>query len=412
MFNYKDYLKNLWLPYHNGFDEPIILPIKNAKGVFLQTFDGQKIIDGISSWWCASHGHNNKHINKAIKNQLKNFSHTMFGNCANKPAYVLAQKLSNLVGLNRVFYAESGSIAVEVAIKIAIQYWYNKGEVGKNKIVYFENSYHGETFGAMSVSSGFGNFNETFSGVLPQNFKCSLEEKTFEEFIEKNHSSIAAVIIEPLVQAAGGFKFYSNEVLQNICNIAKKYNLLFIADEIMTGFFKTGGKNLFAFANANINPDIVCVGKALTGGALPLAATLVKEDIYQQFVSQNSQKTLMHGGTFMANPLACSTGLASIELFEKINYCKKVFEIEAFLKENLKQHSKIKEIRVKGSIGVLELKESSPKLINKLRQKFMYEQKVLIRPFSNVIYLMPPFIIKQKQLEKLINSIYKVLDEL
>lgn len=421
-FNYKKHLHHLWLPYSNGVDEPILQPIKRARGVHLTNYKNEKIIDGISSWWCVSHGHNHPHIVKAIKSQLKDFSHIMFGNLAHKPAYLLAEKLIGLIGsgITRVFYSDSGSVAVEVALKMAVQYYTNQGFVDKTKFIHFENGYHGETLGAMSVSQGFGNFQTSLGKFVPQNFCLKIPNSDkdfaqFEEFLHKNHRQIAGLIIEPLVQGAGGFKFHTKETLEKIFSIAKKYDILFILDEIMVGFLKLG-KSLFAFQQTNIQPDIICLSKGLTGGALPLAITAVREEIYKQFSSKNSsnggEKTFNHGGTFMANPLACSAAIASLELFAGEKRKSQVTKIEEQLKLSLKPHAKIKEIRIQGAIGVLELKTSNPKIIHKLREKFLYEQLVLIRPFANVIYLMPPFIIREGELEKLIKAIYKVLDEI
>lgn len=414
----KEGLEHIWLPYTQMQTTPIPLPVKETKGCKIILEDGTEFIDGISSWWSACHGYNHPYITEAMEKQLKKMPHIMFAGLAHEPAYTLAKKIINIVpkGLNRVFFSDSGSTAVEVALKMAVQYWYNKGDKKKNRFICFHQSYHGDTMGAMSVSDPEKGMHKAYSTYMPMQYVVDIptDEYGFSEFsslISGIKKTVAALIIEPLVQGAGGMKFHSPDILAEIKKICEQNEILFIADEIATGFGRTG--MMFACNEAGITPDIICLGKALTGGTIGLAATIANEKIYEAFLSDNIDTAFMHGPTYMANPLACSAAIASIELFERENRLKQVEFIESFLVNNLtkcKELENVKDVRVKGAIGVVQLKESNYKDILELRKRFIGEG-VWIRPFADVIYLMPPLIITEEELKKLTNAIYKILGE-
>ena len=389
---------------------------KTTRGSKIYTENNNILIDGVSSWWTACHGYNHPHIINSMNKQLQEMPHIMFGGFTHAPVERLASRLVKLFNnkYEHIFFVDSGSVAVEVAMKMSIQYWINKGDKNKKRFLCFNNSYHGDTLGAMSVCDPEDSMHNIFSGYLPKQINVDIPDNDFlknkfKDIIIKNKQNIAAIILEPLVQCAGGFKFHSIETLQFISRIAKDNDILFILDEIATGFGRTG--NMFASLDKSVDSDIICLGKALTGGTVSLAATLASKKVYNEFYSDVEEKALMHGPTYMANPLACSAANASLDLFEKEDRLVQVKNIEKKLYDKLfecKHFSGVKDVRVKGAIGVVQVKKMHN--LNWLRQEFV-NRGVWIRPFLDVIYIMPPFIIKDDELDLLINSIIKVLPE-
>jgi len=410
----------VWHPYSAiGEDFPMYL-VKSAKGVRIKLFDGTELIDGMSSWWSAIHGYNHQGMNQALSSQLQDMSHIMFGGLTHQPAIELASQLIKLTPkyLKTVFFVDSGSVAVEAALKMAIQYWQSKKYPKKQKILTIRHGYHGDTFGAMSVSDPENGMHKLFSEMLIQQFfadapSCKFDQPCLESDIISlktqlinHHPTIAAIILEPIVQSAGGMHIYSPEYLQQVRELCNQYDVLLILDEIATGFGRTG--KMFACEHASIEPDIMCVGKALTGGYLTLAATLTTQHI-AQIISKGEPGLFMHGPTFMANPLACVAGISSLKLLLKSPWKKRVEFIEASLKEGLEPclaYPPVKDVRVIGAIGVVELHQ--PVDIKKIQPLFV-EAGVWIRPFNNLIYLMPPYIICPEDLDTLVNSIIRVV---
>ena len=395
--------------------------VKSAKGVYLELEDGKKIIDAMSSWWSVIHGYNVESLNNAAIEQISKVSHVMFGGITHEPAIKLAKKLIEITDkpLERVFFSDSGSVAVEVALKMAFQYWNSQGNSQKSKILAFSKGYHGDTFGAMSVCDPVTGMHSAFEGILHKNIfadapGCAYGEKWDEKYIsdfasklEQNHKEIAAVIIEPIVQGAGGMRIYAPEFLKSVRALCDKYDVLLILDEIATGFGRTG--KLFAYEHANVSPDILCVGKALTGGYMSLAATLTTKKVMSGVESNG--KVLMHGPTFMANPLACAVANASLDLLLNSPWKQRVLAIEAQLKEELAQCSTldiVKEIRVLGAIGVVELSRDVD--LAWMTKKFI-DKGIWIRPFLNLVYIMPPYITSSEELTQITEAIYDVVKE-
>lgn len=401
--------EHIWLPYAQMQTVPMPLPVVGAEGCRIKLADGRELVDGIASWWSVCHGYQHPHIVSAITKQAEAFSHVMFAGLAHEPAYTLAKRLSALTGLQRAFFAESGSVAVEVALKMALQYWRNKGEPKRTKFICFNNGYHGDTVGAMSVSSDT-DFKSAYGALSLKNYQLDLphDEYSFAEFadtVAAIRSQVAALIIEPLVQGAGGMKFHSPDILSEIRRVCRENHILFIADEIATGFGRTG--NMFACQEAAVTPDIMCLGKALTGGHVPLAATMASKEIFDAFLGEEHSKALMHGPTFMATPIACAAANASLDLFEREPRLKQAEALEMKLFEGLKPFAgKVNDVRVKGAIGVLELKDGTD--ARAMRAKFV-EHGAWIRPFDNVLYLMPPLTISDAELETLFKAIRAVL---
>lgn len=411
---HKDGLKHIWLPYTQMKTAVPPLPVVSAKGCRLTLADGRELIDGISSWWTACHGYRHPHIEQAVIRQLQTLPHVMFGGLVHEPALALAKRLNTFTGLERVFFADSGSVSVEIALKMALQYWQNKRQPHRDRFLCFRHGYHGDTTGAMSVSDP-ESMHRAFKTYATKQFVVDIpsDEYGFAEFdqlLEGVRRNIAAIIIEPLVQGAGGMKFHSADVLAEIFRICKKHDVLFIADEIATGFGRTG--SLFACNEASITPDIMCVGKALTGGTLTLAATLTNEKIFDAFLSDDPDAAFMHGPTYMANPLACAAANASLDLFETEPRLKQVETIEAQLQTELAACEGLQgvvDVRVKGAIGVVQLeKERMDKAW--LKQRFI-EEGVWLRPLEDVIYIMPPFVITPEELCTLTTAAVKVVGE-
>ncbi|MDX1949996.1 MAG: adenosylmethionine--8-amino-7-oxononanoate transaminase [Rickettsiales bacterium] len=412
---------NIWLPYTQMKTAELPLPVKSAEGSYIILEDGRRLLDGISSWWSVCHGYQHPHLVNEIKKQTETLSHIMFAGLAHEPAYKLAGRLIKLTpeGLTRVFFADSGSTSVEIAMKMCVQYWRNKGEKRRNKFVSFKNGYHGDTMGAISLSDPEGWISKAFNNYAPLQYVVDIpsDEYGFSEFeamLKAEKKNIAGLIIEPLVQGAGGMKFHSADILAEIYNICKRNDILFIADEIMTGFYRTGYK--FACDEAGISPDIMCVGKALTGGMISLAASIAKEEIFEAFLDDTLEKAFMHGPTFMANPLACSAANASLDLFEREDFTKKIEFIENYFSSKFKEFEQIEivaDVRVKGAIVVIELnpdkiKNDIWKFIFELRKKFV-SQNLWLRPFKNIIYVMPNYNISLSELDFIKKTIKNVL---
>lgn len=412
-----DSLAHLWLPYTQMKTSPLPLKVVDASGCTLHLEDGRKLVDGIASWWTACHGYCHPHIEEAVAHQLQTLPHVMLGGLVHTPAIELSRRLVAIApsGLNRVFFSDSGSVAVEVALKMALQYWLNKRQPGRNRFVCFRNGYHGDTTGAMSVSDPDA-MHRAFRSYATKQYVLDIpsDEYGFGELdalLEGVHKHIAAMIIEPLLQGAGGMKFHSPDVLAELHRLSKKYNILFIADEIATGFGRTG--TMFACQQADITPDIMCVGKALTGGTMTLAATLATEEVFEAFYSDEQEHAFMHGPTFMANPLACAAALASLELFEREPRLRQVELIEEQLHAELvplKYLSAVADVRVRGAVGVMQLLPEKMDKI-RLRQRFI-EEGVWLRPLGDVIYITPPFVISSQELSQLTEAIAKIVGEI
>jgi len=409
--------KYVWHPYCSTHSDIPVFSVKSAKGVYLTLEDGRQLIDGMSSWWCAIHGYNVTELNRAISQQLKSMAHVMFGGLTHTPAIELCKKLVEITPekLATVFLADSGSVSVEIAMKMAVQYWQARQQAGKQKFISLRNGYHGDTLGAMSVCDPVTGMHSLFTDILAKNFFVSSPECGFGKpcasehldelkiTLEQHHSSIAALILEPVVQGAGGMKFYSADFLKQAKTLCETYDVLLIADEIATGFGRSG--KLFACEHASISPDIMCVGKSLTGGYMTLAATLCTKEI-SDTISNNPPHIFMHGPTFMANPLACSVALENIRLLQSTNWQNKVQKIEQLLIKGLAPCQQFADVRVLGAIGVVELKQSVN--MAKIQQAFV-DAGVWIRPFGRLIYLMPPYVIKEHELNILCNAIFDVL---
>jgi adenosylmethionine-8-amino-7-oxononanoate aminotransferase len=409
-------LSHVWLPYRQMKTAPPPLVIERTDGVRLHLADGRELIDGIASWWTACHGYNHPHIRAAVAAQLERMPHVMLGGLVHEPATSLAARLAALLpgDLERVFFTESGSVAVEVAMKIALQYRFNRGEKQRTRFVSFGGGYHGDTFAAMSVCDPAEGMHRLFGAVLPPQLVVPLPTgdesmRDFERVLEAHARELTAVILEPLVQAAGGMRFHSADTLARIAAAARRCDLLLILDEIATGFGRTG--TLFACEQAGVEPDLITLSKALTGGTLPLAATIATTRVYEAFLSDDFGQALMHGPTFAGNPLACAAANASLDLFESEPRLEQAAAIEQQLRRGLaacRTLEGVRDVRVKGAIGVVQL-ERAPQL-EALRARFV-RHGVWVRPFGDVVYLMPPLVIDPEDLEQLLAAIHDVLRE-
>ena len=407
--------QHIWHPYTSTLTPLTCYPVASANGVHIKLEDGTELVDGMSSWWSTIHGYNHPHLNQAAHQQIDQVSHVMFGGITHQPAISLCKKLLSLApnNLEHVFLADSGSVAVEVSLKMALQYWHAKGE-RRPKFLTLRHGYHGDTFAAMSVTDPDNSMHSLYKGFLPEHIfaespTCGYwdewkpEDLTdFEHKIETHHQELAAVILEPIVQGAGGMRIYHPEFLKGVRRLCDKYGLLLIADEIATGFGRTG--KLFACEHADIQPDILCVGKALTGGYMTLSATLASKHVADT-VCGGDAGCFMHGPTFMGNPLACAVATASLELIEQGNWQQQTQQIEALFSEllpKLEEHELVKNTRWLGAIGVVETYR--PVNMETIQALFV-EHGVWIRPFGKLIYMMPPFISKPEDIEKLVNAI-------
>lgn len=408
--------QHVWHPYTSAIDPLPCYLVTAADGATITLDQQGPVIDGMSSWWAAIHGYNHPSLNKAAKAQVEQFSHVMFGGLTHEPAVSLCKKLIDMtpVGLDRVFLADSGSVSVEVAIKMAIQYWACQGQSQKAKLITPRNGYHGDTFAAMSVCDPVNGMHSLFRKTLIEHYFAPAPETRFDQhwhpddilalrdIFVAHHHEVAALILEPIVQGAGGMRFYHPEYLKACRQLCDEFDVLLICDEIATGFGRSG--KLFACEHANISPDIMCLGKAITGGYMTLAATLCSEQIAQG-ICTGSPGVFMHGPTYMGNPLACAVANASIDIVNTGEWQQQVTSIEAYLNEHLlplKQHSAVHDTRVLGAIGVVEMKMPVP--VAEI-QKLFIAKGAWIRPFGKLVYIMPPFVTSTEQLGILVSAI-------
>ncbi|WP_261817456.1 adenosylmethionine--8-amino-7-oxononanoate transaminase [Vibrio gallicus] len=413
--------QHLWHPYTSTLSPLTCYGVKSASGVHITLQDDTQLIDGMSSWWAAIHGYSNPQLNQAAHQQIDSMSHIMFGGLTHQPAIDLGKKLLELVpdNLQHIFLADSGSVAVEVSLKMALQYWHSLGEP-RSKFLTLKHGYHGDTFAAMSVTDPDNSMHSLYKGFLPEHIFVESptigffdtwhddDIKPFQSALQRHHQQIAAVILEPIVQGAGGMKLYHPNYLKAVRALCDKYGVLLIADEIATGFGRTG--KMFALQHADIEPDILCVGKALTGGYMTLSATLTSKSVADT-VCAGEAKCFMHGPTFMGNPLACSVANASLSILQTGQWQEQVASIERHFAKalpKLRQHAMVKDIRYLGAIGVVETHHT----VNmEAIQAHFVKQGVWIRPFGRLIYMMPPYIIKHDELAQLIDAIDSALQK-
>ncbi|OAE60688.1 adenosylmethionine--8-amino-7-oxononanoate transaminase [Achromobacter xylosoxidans] len=405
---------HIWLPYAQMKTATPPLPVVRSHGSRLELADGRTLVDGVASWWTACHGYNHPHIAQAVRAQLDAMPHVMFGGLTHAPALTLARRLAGLLGpgLDRVFYTDSGSVAVEVAMKMALQFWLNQGEHGRTRFLAFRGGYHGDTFGTMAVCDPDEGMHSLFNGMLAGHDIVSLPrdeagEAELDTWLQARAPQLAGILVEPLVQGAGGMLLHDPEVLRRLRRLADKHGLLLIFDEIFTGFGRTG--TLFAFEQAGIRPDIITLSKALTGGTLPLAATVASDRVFQAFWSDDPGHALMHGPTFMGNALACAAANASLDLFETEPRLAQAQAISAALSAGLEPCRElpwVRDVRVLGAIGVVELVGIADREALKRR---LVEAGVWVRPFGNVVYLTPALTIDAEDLARLTTAVTAVL---
>ncbi len=410
--------EHLWHPYAALKNTPARFLAKEAHGTTIETADGLKLIDAVSSWWCMAHGHNAPEIVQAIQKQSEKMCHVMFGGFTHEPAIELGEKLVKFLpqGLNKIFFADSGSIAVECAAKMAVQYQYAKGHPEKCKLVALKGGYHGDTAGAMALSDPDG-MHVLFRGIMPQHYfaerpNCRADGPwddadfaSMEKVVAEHEREIAAVICEPVFQGGNGMWLYNANYLKRLRKLCDEKGILLILDEIASGFFRTGPR--FAMEHAEILPDIMCIGKALTGGSITMAACVASEMVAET-ITDSKISAFMHGPTYMANPLACAAGIASLSLFESRHYASSVKRIEARLKRNLEPLRSLEnaaDVRVLGAIGVLELK-AKPSAEDIL--KVIRETGVWLRPFCNYVYTMPPLVTTDAEIDRICEAIKRI----
>tara|TARA_B100001939_G_scaffold338017_1_gene343113 strand:- start:2595 stop:3920 length:1326 start_codon:yes stop_codon:yes gene_type:complete len=414
---YSEGVPHVWLPYTQMQTTPDPLPVVGADGVRLELADGRRLIDGIASWWTACHGYNHPRLKEKMKAQIDRLSHVMLGGLVHEEAARLAKRLADLLpgDLNHVFFSESGSVSVEIALKMAVQFWLNQGVTGRTRFVGFKAGYHGDTSATMAVGDSDGGMHKAFGDYLQQQHIVKLPEnptelEAFSAFLKDHRDGIAGVIMEPLIQGAGGMKFHGPEILRGIHEACREADVLLILDEIFTGFGRTG--TMFACEQAGVVPDIICLGKALTAGMVAMAATVAGERVYGAFLSEEADKAFMHGPTYMANPLACAAANASLDIFEEEDVLGQVKKIEGHLTQSLAQfldRPDVVDVRVKGAVGVIQMKKITDPVA--MRQEFVKEG-VWIRPLGDVIYLTPAFTMQPRDIASLTEAIDTVLQRM
>lgn len=404
--------RHVWHPYASIHSEVPVFPVARCEGAEIELTNGTRLIDGMASWWSAIHGYNHPELNRALQEQAANMAHVMFGGLTHEPAVKLATQLTQLTPtpLQRVFFSDSGSVAVEVALKMALQFWQAKGRNQKQRILSFRNGYHGDTFAAMSVCDPVTGMHRLFDGVLPKQLfapapGCGFAEPwddvwldDVKRLLDQHHQTLAAVIIEPIVQGAGGMRFYSPSYLKGLRQLCDQYDVLLIADEIATGLGRTG--KLFACEHAGISPDIMCLGKTLTAGYITLAATLCTDDI-AEVICAGEAGCFMHGPTYMANPLACAVAVKNIELLTSMDWQAEIQRINTALNQGLaacRELNSVSDVRTLGAIGVVELKQ--PVDMASIENAFV-AAGIWLRPFGKLVYMMPPYITSDAQLRQL-----------